>query len=85
MEIIKSLAVEWKFFGCLLDFDVDGTVLKLIEAEYRGHPIVCCQEMFQKWLKGSGRQPVTWGLLIELLEDTEHKRLVDQIKEALGL
>ena len=42
-----------------------------------------CTEMMEMWLEGKGRQPVTWATLIELLEDAEHKRLAEQLKEVL--
>lgn len=85
VEVIKSLAADWKSFGVHLDFDGDGTTLNLIEAGHRNHPIACCMEMFQRWLQGSGRQPVTWGVLVELLEDFEHRHLARKIKEAQSL
>ena len=87
MDIIKSIAPRWKQAGVYLDFDPDGKELNLIEAEH-GHkangPIICCQEMLQRWLAGGG-VPATWGNLIEVLEDSEETHLVEQVKSALGL
>ena len=72
IEIITSIAPMWKDFGVLLEFDDDGTKMNLIEANQRVNgPAACCTEMFQTWLQGAGRQPVSWDLVIELLEDCE--------------
>ena len=72
IEIITSIAPMWKDFGVLLEFDDDGTKLNLIEANQRVNgPAACCTEMFQTWVKGAGRQPASWDLVIELLEDCE--------------
>ena len=34
-------------------------------------PAACCTEMFQTWLKGAGRQPASWKIVIKVLEDGE--------------
>ena len=84
IEIIPSIAPVWKDFAVLLEFDDDGTKLNLIEANQRVNgPAACCTEMFQTWLKGAGRQPASWDLVIELLEDCEQTYLAQQVKEAL--
>ena len=46
-------------------------------------PAACCMEMFQTWLKGAGRQPASWDIVIELLEDCEQTYLAQQVKAAL--
>ena len=68
-----------------MEFDNDGRKLDLIEANQKVNgPAACCTEMFQTWLKGAGRQPALWDIVIELLEDcTEQKYLAQQVKEAL--
>ena len=83
IEIIKSVTPKWQEFGILLDFDADGDMLNLIEAEKKlNGPVACCQQMFRHWLAGNGR-PATWGELIELLEDCELSHLADQIRNIL--
>ena len=84
IEIIPSIAPIWKDFGVLLEFDDDGRKLDLIEANQRVNgPAACCTEMFQTWLKGAGRQPASWDIVIEVLEDCEQTYLAQQIKDAL--
>jgi len=88
VNVIKSLAPQWKQFGLCLDFDHTGQQLDLIEAEHahESHRVVaCCQEMFRHWLEGNGVQPVTWRTLIKLLVDCNELFLVKQIKDALKL
>ena len=80
VEIIKMMAPRWKDFGYLLDFDDTGITLDLIRAEKRIHGYcVCCQDMFQQWLRGDARTPATWKKLIELLEDFRYRTLADDI------
>lgn len=84
IEIIKSLAPDWKAFGILLNFDDRGSQLSLIEAKqgYRD-PYACCREMMIHWLLGNGDQPVSWRTLLTLLEDGERATLAEQIRQVL--
>lgn len=85
VEIIKTLAPDWKKVGFLMDLDPTGLEVKCIEAEYAhrvNDPIICCQEVFLRWLD---TQRATWGNLIELLIDSEQKELAKQVKDAMGL
>ena len=85
IKIIESVAPQWKQLGDLLDFDPEGQILELIEAnnQQKG-PVACCREMFVYWLKGKGRE-ATWGVLIELLDDIDQSELARKVKTALPL
>ena len=85
VEIIKTIAADWKEFGFLMDLDPEGKQVVTIEAENahkRNGLFICCQEIFMLWLK---KRDATWGNLIELLYDSEQKDLAEQVKDALGL
>jgi len=85
VEIIKTIAPDWKQVGYLLDLDPNGHKIRCIEAEHvhkLNGPVICCQEVFTVWLESSD---ATWGNLVELLTDSEHKELAEQVKNALGL
>ena len=83
IKIIESVALQWKELGDLLDFDPEGRTLELIEANNQLKGVVaCCREMFVTWLKGNGRE-ATWGVLIELLDDSNQSELAKKIKTAL--
>ena len=85
VEIIKTIAPDWKQVGYLMDLDPNGHKVECIEADHghkRNFSVICCQEMFRLWLDSSD---ATWGNLIELLTDSEHKELAEQVKNALGL
>jgi len=84
VEIIKTIAPDWKQVGYLMDLDPKGQNVRHIEAEHAhklNGPVICCQEMFRLWLDSPH---ATWENLIELLIDSEHKELAEQVKNALG-
>ena len=85
VEIIESVAIEWRRLGTMLDFDSVGNRLKLIASEERDKPEPCCQSMFQYWLSGKGVQPATWGRLIQMLEDCHFIAVAQRVKEALQI
>ena len=80
IEIIKTIAPRWHHFGDQLNFDSDGRTLDVIKKGHHDDPKSGCKEMFQWWLRGNGVQPVTWRTLAQLLEDSEYKRLADDIR-----
>ena len=83
VEIIKTIAPDWKQVGFLMDLDPMGRNIRCIEAEH-AHKlnclVICCQELFTLWLDSPD---ATWGNLIELLIDSEYKELAEQVKNAL--
>ena len=85
IEIIETVAPKWKTIGNLMDFDPDGRKVNLIEAEHahrRNGLLACCQEIFKLWLL---REDATWEKLNELLIDSGHKVLAEQVMDAVGL
>ena len=85
IEIIETLAPDWKTVGNLMDFDPHGRKVNLIEAEHahkRNGLLTCCQEIFKLWLL---REDATWEKLNELLIDSGHKVLAEQVMDAVGL
>ncbi|CAI8021431.1 hypothetical protein GBAR_LOCUS12714 [Geodia barretti] len=84
IEIIKSLAPDWKSFGVHLNFDDMGSQLSLIEAQHgQSNPQSCCRDMVIHWLLGNGEGPTTWRTLLALLEDGERAYLADRIRREL--
>lgn len=83
IEIIKTIAPDWKAFGLLMDLDPKGQKVKSIEAEHsQDGPFNCCQEIFMLWLDSPN---ATWRNLIELLIDSEQEELAKKVKSALSL
>ena len=83
IKIMDRLSPSWRRFGILLEFDDEGTQVKKIDEKHRGDPDLCCQAMFQHWLSGNGRKPLSWRTLIELLEDSDQEVLAGEVQNAL--
>jgi len=85
VEIIPTIAPDWKQVGYLMNLDPNGRNVVCIEEDYahkRNGSVICCQEIFRLWLDS---RDATWGNLIELLIDSKYKELAGHVKIALGL
>ena len=83
VEIISTLAPDWKDFGIQLDFDDTGRTLDRIDREHPLRPIDCCTQMMREWLEGRSRQPATWATLIDLLKCVHLNVLAEQVERML--
>ena len=85
INIIESIAPDWKDVGFHMDLDPEGRKINSIEAEHahkQNGLHVCCRETFKLWLDSPD---ATWGNLIELLVDSGQKQLAKDVRDALGL
>ena len=57
--------------------------MQLISQKHRGDPEACCREMMRTWLKGKGRQPATFELLMEILKECDLIVLAEQVEDAI--
>ena len=40
--------------------------------------------ILKKWLRGEGKQPVTWGTLVQVLKDSDLKSVAKEIEAAIS-
>ena len=74
-------------FGILLLEDPNGMRIRNMERKHMKNPEEINMEVLQEWLKGAGKQPVTWDMLIDVLCDTESTdltRLASEIGAVKG-
>ena len=82
MKITQTVAAKWEDVALALHFE--GHVLQNIRYDPHIHCIdTACREMFQKWLDGEGRQPVTWETLLDALVDAGFVTVVEDLHEIL--
>ena len=83
INIIQQVAPNWMEFATILDFDTNGNTMQVIAQRCRSDPESCCREMMQTWLRGKGRQPATFELLMEILKECDLIVLAEQIEDAI--
>ena len=75
-----EIGTEYVKFGTFLLDDINGSRVKIMARKHHYNAEEINTEILQKWLTGSGKQPVTWATLVEVLQDIELSTLADQIK-----
>ena len=79
MNLAEKIGVNYYEFGILLLVD-DGDRIAAIEKEQGKSASDINREVFRLWLKGKGRQPVTWATLVAVLQDIELVKLARDIE-----
>ena len=80
IDIIEKVGTKYNKFGVLLLEDESGSKVDTIESHYREDPERINHEIFRRWLKGEGKQPVTWKTLTEVLHDSHLSCIAEEIE-----
>ena len=76
IDIMEEIAGDSSFVTCILQ-DTNGNTIKGIRNYVRGD---VSDEVFNRWLNGKGKRPVTWQTLIDCLEVARLMTLAGYIK-----
>lgn len=83
VNLAEKIGVKYTEFGILLLDDTDGSKISAIERELgRNASDINCN-IFQLWLQGKGKQPVSWATLIAVLRDIDMNELAKNIEDTL--
>ena len=80
LNIPLQIGTKFYQFGLLLLEDRNGTTVDNIIFKHNNDPVQINTEILKEWLNGSGKQPVTWEILIETLDDCNLVTLAEDIK-----
>ena len=80
INIPQQIGTKYHQFGIHLLNDENGSKMQSISHTHRDNPEKINIEVLQEWIKGSGKQPVTWKTLIGVLRDTELITLASDIE-----
>ena len=82
IDVLERIATEYETFGIKILEDETGDTVEVIKEDERSAGRIKRQIAMQ-WLKGKGKQPVTWGTLVHVLESMKLRELAKKIREAL--
>ena len=80
INIPVEIGTEYVEFGVFLLDDPNGAIVKIMAHYHLNKAKQINIEIFQEWLTGKGKQPVTWATLVEVLRDIELSTLACQIE-----
>lgn len=81
VNLAEKIGVKYGEFGVLLLDDTDGSKISAIENELGRNASGINRRIFQLWLQGKGKQPITWATLIAVLQDIDMNLLAKSIEE----
>jgi len=81
INIPQEVGTKYTQFGILLLEDANGGRIRNMEHQHFRDAERINTEILQEWVSGSGKQPVSWATLTEVLRDVELSVLARDIAE----
>ena len=81
VRVVEEVSPDWEKLALALQFR--GGVIRAVERNQHFQVEAACRTILQRWLDGESRQPVTWGTLMECLEDIGHGSLASELRREL--
>ena len=82
VSIPLRIGQKYWHFGILLLQDNTGNIVESIEYESQKNAEMINLKILKKWVNGTGL-PVTWDVLIQILQDIELHELASEIYDAV--
>lgn len=83
LHLLEKISDKWRKFGELLE--IEDAQLEGFGVQYQNNVEECCRAVLKKWRENPPADyPVTWGGLIELLDDSKLPEVVTELKDALS-
>ena len=79
ISIPVEIGVKYFEFGIFLLDDRNGSRVKSMASKHQSAATQINIEILQEWLEGSGKKPVSWATLVNVLHDIQLSTLADEI------
>ena len=79
----RIVGSKLQLFGTFLLDDETGHIVAAIKLDQRTQSDIC-REIVKRWLNGKGKQPVTWGTLITVLDQIKLRELSSDIRSHIN-
>ena len=81
INIPLEISTKYYQFGVLLLKDETGARIGTIIHKHMNNSEQINHEILEQWIAGKGEEPVTWGTLVEVLQDVELTELASDIAD----
>ena len=85
LSIIQRTGTRYTKLAMYLLDDDNCDIVDSLKEKYRGDPEEIVTAVYKKWINGTGRKPVTWQTLLDVLREIELNSLAEEIETALKL
>ena len=84
INIAEAIGIQWQMVGIALLNDVDGTIVRSIDADYGSDVKSINLEILRRWICGRGIPDHTWQGLLGVLR-VHCAALAESVEEALNI
>ena len=77
------MGTKYTSLGLLLLDDEDGSVVTAITSQHQLNATNITLDILMRWVRGEGRQPVSWGTLVEVLRIIGLTEVASTIEDGL--
>ena len=84
INIIQRIGQESHILGILLLNDTHGNITANIERQYKHDQCRITEEIFHKWLNGTGRTPQSWATFVTKLREIGMAALAHEIEQNMA-
>ena len=85
LNIIQKTSIHYANLGMILLDDKNQEKVDGLKMKHCNDPVDIVTAIYKMWINGTGRKPVTWQTLIDVLKDIELSSLAEEIETGLKL
>ena len=82
--MFEKISTDYESFGIKLLQDSEGDIVENLKGEVQKTQHMT-RSIVRAWLKGTGKKPVVWRTLIDVLKRIKLQELADDISAALSM
>ena len=83
INIMQGVGTYYTDLGLILLDDEDGSIVDQITSQYQLNAVNITREILRRWIRGKGKQPVTWKILTDTLAAIGLTELAKSILDCL--
>ena len=84
IDIIQRTGTSYEKLGMFLLEDDNGDIVDSLKEPCHHDRIQITRAVYKKWISGTGRKPVTWQTLVDVLREIDLNRVADDIDSTVN-
>ena len=84
INIIQRTGTSYEKLGMFLLEDDNGDIVDSLKEACHHDPIQITTAVYKKWITGTGRKPVTWQTLVDVLREIDLNCVADDIDSTVN-
>ena len=84
LNIIQMTSTSYKQLGMYLLDDDNCDIVYSLKETHNNVTVEIVTAVYKMWISGTGRKPVTWQTLVDVLREIEMNSLADEIEASLS-